>query len=84
MSNMDLMSASVQQLEPLRPSSTSPVKDDASWKEEVEERAQRGIESTNCECFITCTGGKRSGEGGYGYRECDLLSMVNLLTSLSE
>ena len=47
MSNMDLMSASVQQLEPLRPSSTSPVKDDVSWKEEVEERAQRGIECTN-------------------------------------
>ena len=39
---MYLMSASVQQLEPLRPSSTSPVKDDESWREEVEERAQRG------------------------------------------
>ena len=45
---MDLMSASVQQLEPLRPSgSTSPVKDDASWREEAEERAQRGTESRN-------------------------------------
>ena len=51
---MDLMSASVQQLEPLRTSgSNSPVKDDASWREEVEERAQRGTESRNL-CVSWC------------------------------
>ena len=65
MSNMDLMSASVQQLEPLRPSSTSPVKDDASWKEEVEERAQRGIECTNlCSSVTNYVYGREEIRGG--------------------
>ena len=75
---MDLMSASVQQLEQLRPSSTSPVKDDASWREEVEERAQRGKVTFSCFVCSSVTNYVYEGGSGVRYRERDLLFIVIL------